>query len=119
MSVCRPTHSPREKFLFYQKVIDTVIKPFIQASRTDRFANFNFGMGVKWKDFKINLLGQCHRSKDKVTRTKNVHWDISLKKKRRNTSGSNTTWGGFKVSAVSFFYLETESRKSLTKVAGK
>ena len=43
-------------------------------------------------------LGQGHRSKVKVMRSKNVHWNIPLtseslpKKKLRNTTGRNTTW---------------------------
>ena len=59
----------------------------------------------------MKFVGQGHRSNVKVTRSKNVHWDIPLtseslaKKKLRNTTGRNTTWGVFKAYAVSLFII--------------
>ena len=47
----------------------------------------------------------------KVTRSKNVHWEIPFTsesltmKKLRNTTGRNKTWGVFKVYAVSLLSI--------------
>ena len=46
--------------------------------RTDKHADLNFGMKVKWKDIYVQFIGQGHRSKVKVTRSKNVHKNASL-----------------------------------------
>ncbi len=54
------------------------------------------------------MVGQDHRSKVKVMRSKNGHADIPLisesqpKMKLRNRTGRNTMWGVFK--AYVFFY---------------
>ena len=77
----------------------------------DRHTDLNFGIEVKWKDIYVKFVGQGHRSNVKVPRTKNVHLDIPLtseslaKKKLRNTTGRNTTWGVFKAYAVSLFII--------------
>ena len=55
-------------------------------------------------------MGQGNRSKVKVSMSKNVHWDVRLtseslglqQKKLSDITGMNTTWGVFKVYAVSF-----------------
>ena len=63
----------------------------------DRHTDLNFGMVVKWKDIYVRFVGQGHRSKVKVKRSKNVQWDILLifeslpKKKLRNATGRNMT----------------------------
>ncbi len=57
--------------------------------------------------------GKGHRSNVKVTRSKNMHWDIPLtseslaKKTFRNTTGRNTTWGVFKA-CVFFLFIELD-----------
>ncbi len=79
------------------------ICPSRYPSRTVRRTDFNFCMVVKWKDIYVKSVGQGHRSKVKVTRSKNVHNDVPLtskslvyiwtKKKLRNRTGRNTAWG--------------------------
>ncbi len=52
------------------------VRPSHSPGRTDGHTGLNFGMEVKWEDIKVKLVGQGHRSKVKVMRSKNDQWDV-------------------------------------------
>ena len=54
------------------------MRPSHSPGQTDRYTDLKFGMEVKGKGIWVKIVGQGHRSKVKVKRSKNVQWDVSL-----------------------------------------
>ncbi len=54
------------------------VHPSRYPDRTHGQTDLNFCMEVRWKDIEVKFVDQGHRSKVKVTRSKNVHRDVPL-----------------------------------------
>ncbi len=54
------------------------VRPSYAPGQTDGHTDLNFGLEVEWNNIYVKFVGQGHRSKVMVTRSKNVLWSFQL-----------------------------------------